>query len=204
MSAYPSPPSRPQCKLYEPSIEQHQRGVVWVDKMGGEWGDLTENQKLAGHARRHAWQWHRDQLDKQDRGYFMHHLWPVAEMARALAIAAGLDADTVDFVEALAILHDCREDQNVTDDMLIDAGLEACCEGVEFLTKQPGENYQAYVSELVELASIEVVIVKFADNLVNSSTLDDLPYGDQARMGPKYDGVRPLLMERIARHVIGY
>lgn len=197
------PPSRPFRKLYEPSLEQRQRGVVWADHYGGEYADLTPNQKLTGLARRHGREWHRGQLDKRGRDYFMHHLWPVAEMARSLAIGLGLDADTVDFVEALALLHDCREDQGVTSEMLVAAGLGDCDEGVGFLSKRPGENYQAYINELVELGSIEVVVVKLADNFINSTTLDDLPFDDQVRMGPKYDRARPVLMERVARYVTG-
>lgn len=194
------PPSRPMRKLFEPSFEQQQRGVVWVDRVGGEFADFTPNQRLAGLARRHAREWHRGQLDKQGRDYFMHHLWPVAEMARSLAIGLGLDADTVDFVEGLALLHDCREDQGVTDDMLIAAGLGDYCEGVEHLSKTDGTPYQVYIVMLVQVGSIEVVVVKLADNFINSTTLDDLPFEDQERMGPKYDEARPILMGRVMAH----
>ena len=202
MTTYPPAPRHPFRKLFEPTIEQRERGVVWVDHHGGEFADFTASAMLAMRAKRAARDWHRGQPDKLGRDYFMHHLWPVANMARAIGESIRFDAEQLDLAEAYAWCHDAGEDQGVDGAALAAESLDDLIEGIDLITHRKGTPYQPYVLRIATVGSIEVVVAKLADNLVNSTTLDDLPFDDQVRMAPKYAEARPVLMRRVARWAI--
>lgn len=149
---------------------------------------------LAQHAARRL---HRGQVDKQGRDYFDQHLATVAAMAVALAEGLGFDDAQVDRVETLAWLHDAIEDQGLTEQGLVDAGLSRLLwVDLNWLTHHKGDPYQEYVEAIAGDAPDEVVVVKLADNLVNSSTLAALDPDTRARLSAKYRRARKPLMAR--------
>lgn len=78
---------------------------------------------------------HRNQVDKGGNAYILH---PIRMMMR-------LRTDD-DELMAIAILHDCKEDCGITDDMLREAGMtERVIDGVDALTKRDGESYDAFI-----------------------------------------------------------
>jgi (p)ppGpp synthase/HD superfamily hydrolase len=163
---------------------------------------MTETEQpttTAGLAELFAQGVHAGQTDKQGRDYFTYHLRPVATMARVLAEGLAFDDEPIDRTVALAWLHDSKEDQGVTDRDLWYVRLDGLASGLDWLTHAPDVPYQRYVEDLARSAPIEVVVVKLADNLVNSTTLDALPGADRVRLGAKYGPARQALVQRILR-----
>lgn len=67
----------------------------------------------AERAKKLALHYHRDQVDKLGRPYRVH-LARVAYVAERVAFSFGLDDERIDYITALAWLHDCFEDTDVT------------------------------------------------------------------------------------------
>ncbi len=138
---------------------------------------------------------HAGQLDKQGRDYAEFHLRPVATLAGEIAAEHGADPDP-DLAIATGWLHDILEDTDVTIGELQELGFGAIAGDIETLTHK-GDNYQAYIEELVRSASINAVIVKLADNRWNSSGLDALNEPTRIRLAEKYALARPILLHRL-------
>lgn len=154
-----------------------------------------------------ARRYHAEQFDLQGRPYADYHLGPVADIALAIAEGLGFDAEQIEHTVALAWLHDCGEDCFDDDDAcrvaLEGYDLGQYADGVIRLTRRGNTPYQGYVVGLVEVAPIEEVVVKLADNFRNSTTLAGVePESRRTRMGNKYRAARPVLMEAIAEYAV--
>lgn len=150
---------------------------------------------LAEKARVFAAAAHAGQVDKQGRDYFEHHLVPVAKVARVLASNTGRQVR----VAALAYLHDVGEDNPVAAAQLGVAGLGELADAVGELTRSPDGSYRDYIAVLARDGTLDAVIVKLADNLVNASSLSSLDTATAQRLGQKYDQARTVLMDRFIR-----
>lgn len=151
---------------------------------------------------------HKDQVDKQGRPYTVH--------LEAVSRVAGLLADDVvevsrvddinpDRVRAIGWLHDLFEDTDTTDILADTAAyafkgeyqsLNALMGSLMWLTREAHTPYSSYVRGLAELGSIEAILVKIADNIVNVSTLDSIE--DEAtreRLAEKYAAAAGTLVE---------
>lgn len=134
--------------------------------------DYARCREIAAHA-------HRDHFRRDGQTpYFAGHLAPVAEpfVRRSEYLHA-----------CIAILHDSIEDKKITEQELRDRGLP--CEviaGVRAITKNPGEEYGAYLQRV--MTNLAAWRVKIRDILHN---LSDAPSLKQVR---KYAGALQVLL----------
>lgn len=106
-----------------------------------------------------AEQWHEGQRHSfGNESYFRMHLAPVAGIVRRLGYGA--------LYVATAYLHDIKEDTDVTDEQLSEAGMPLqVVQAANLLAKKEGQPHAAYLAEI--LRSPQATVGKFADSLYN-------------------------------------
>ena len=147
-----------------------------------------------------AKKYHAGQTDKQGRDYFEFHLKPVAVMAKVLAEGMDWTENHIAHVESLAYLHDLLEDTEATPENLTSWGYSSLfVDRLMMLTHNSGEPYIRYVYTLAKYGPFHVVLVKLADNLVNSTSLGGLDDETRLRLESKYARARVYLMDSLRR-----
>ncbi len=100
-----------------------------------------------------AAQLHKGQKDKAGKPYILHILRVVT--SRRL---------TTERQRILAALHDCMEDCGLTKERLRKLGYPLhIVRGLEYLTKRPGEEYEAFIERVAGSSDLDEILVKLAD-----------------------------------------
>lgn len=95
---------------------------------------------------------HRGQTDRADEDYFSGHLTRVGEsLTPALMRAAGY-------------LHDILEDTDITEDELLDLGIDAhVVVIVEIVTRRGDETYFEFIARILDSWEPDAILLKIAD-----------------------------------------
>ena len=129
---------------------------------------------------------HGDQM-YATKPYFTGHVEPVASLL----------APYGEHAQMVGLLHDVVEDTDVTLDDLRARGVpEEVVEGVEGMTKRPGETKQEAALRARDTCRLSR-LGKLADNTANRLGLEELAKTDPekaARIRPKYEEIRVLLV----------
>jgi len=128
---------------------------------------------------------HHGQFDKLGVPYIEH----------VLAVAGHDLMETEDDIVA-ALLHDVIEDTGITASQIVDHGFsESAVATVSLLTKSKGENYVAYIDDILRSGNETVIKVKIADleHNLQPHRLSMLPQETRERLESKYVTVKGML-----------
>lgn len=134
---------------------------------------------------------HKGQKRFNDKDYYQEHLVTVANNSQKEAeqwfkvkskSGHDHDSDFITNVICTALLHDILEDTDTTADDLKSQGVsEVIIRAVLLLTKNKGELYHDYLTDILESQNKVAYIVKYCDMQHNMSDLDMTKYMNKVR-----------------------